>query len=47
MVDLAVAADVLVHARVLVPEVAELVVKVAEAPEYLTGQVITIDGAWI
>ena len=30
-----------------VAEVAELVVKVAEAPEYLTGQVITIDGAWI
>ncbi len=28
-------------------EVAELVVKVAEAPEYMTGQVITIDGGWI
>lgn len=28
-------------------EVAHLVQKLAEAPAYLTGQVITIDGAWI
>ena len=28
-------------------EVAELVVRLSEAPEYLTGQVITIDGGWI
>ncbi len=28
-------------------EVAELVLKLAEAPSYLTGQVITIDGGWI
>lgn len=27
-------------------EVAELVLQVAEAPAYLTGQVITIDGGW-
>lgn len=27
-------------------EVAELVVKVTEAPEYMTGQIITIDGGW-
>ncbi len=28
-------------------EVAELVVKVAEAPVYMTGQIITIDGGWM
>ena len=28
-------------------EVAELVLRLSEAPEYLTGQVITIDGGWI
>ena len=28
-------------------EVAEMVLKLAEAPFYLTGQIITIDGAWI
>ena len=28
-------------------EVAQLVFKLAEAPAYLTGQVITIDGGWI
>ncbi len=28
-------------------EVAEFVVKIANGPEYLTGQVITIDGGWI
>lgn len=28
-------------------EVAELVLKLSEAPEYLTGQIITIDGGWI
>ncbi len=28
-------------------EVAELVVRLSEAPEYLTGQIITIDGGWI
>ena len=28
-------------------EVAELVLKVAHAPVYMTGQVITIDGGWI
>ena len=28
-------------------EVAKLCVMLAEAPEYLTGQIITIDGGWI
>ena len=28
-------------------EVAQLVLKVADAPGYMTGQVITIDGGWI
>ncbi len=28
-------------------EVAELVLKLSESPEYLTGQIITIDGGWI
>ncbi|MCR5155273.1 MAG: SDR family NAD(P)-dependent oxidoreductase [Butyrivibrio sp.] len=28
-------------------EVADMVLKLAEAPFYLTGQIITIDGAWI
>lgn len=28
-------------------EVADLVVKLAQAPEYMTGQIITIDGGWI
>ncbi|WP_330361448.1 elongation factor P 5-aminopentanone reductase [Butyrivibrio sp. VCB2006] len=28
-------------------EVAELVLKVAQAPSYMTGQIITIDGGWI
>lgn len=28
-------------------EAAELVLKILEAPSYLTGQVITMDGAWI
>lgn len=28
-------------------EVAELVLKIADAPEYMTGQIITIDGGWI
>ena len=28
-------------------EVAELVLKVSEAPLYMTGQIITIDGGWI
>ena len=28
-------------------EVAELVLMVAEAPSYMTGQIITIDGGWI
>jgi 3-oxoacyl-[acyl-carrier protein] reductase len=28
-------------------EVADLVLKVAEAPSYMTGQIITIDGGWI
>lgn len=27
-------------------EVAELVVKIIEAPEYMTGQIITMDGGW-
>ncbi len=28
-------------------EVADLVFRISESPEYLTGQIITIDGAWI
>jgi 3-oxoacyl-[acyl-carrier protein] reductase len=28
-------------------EVADLVLKVAEAPTYMTGQIITIDGGWV
>ncbi len=28
-------------------EVAELVIKVCEAPIYMTGQIITIDGGWV
>ena len=28
-------------------EVAELVLMVSEAPSYMTGQIITIDGGWI
>lgn len=28
-------------------EVADLVVRIAEGPDYLTGQIITIDGGWI
>jgi len=28
-------------------EVAEMVLKIAESPDYLTGQVITIDGGWV
>ena len=28
-------------------DVADLVVKLAQAPEYMTGQIITIDGGWI
>ena len=28
-------------------EVAELVLSVAEAPTYMTGQIITVDGGWI
>ena len=27
-------------------EVAELTVKVIEAPEYMTGQIISLDGGW-
>ena len=28
-------------------EVADLVMKLIEAPEYLTGQIIKMDGGWI
>ena len=28
-------------------EAGELVVKLLESPDYLTGQVITMDGGWI
>ena len=28
-------------------EVADLVMKLVEAPEYLTGQIIKMDGGWI
>ena len=28
-------------------EVAQMVLSVLQAPEYLTGQIITLDGGWI
>lgn len=28
-------------------EIAEMVLKIAESPDYLTGQVITVDGGWV
>ena len=28
-------------------EVAEIVLKIAESPDYMTGQIISVDGGWI
>lgn len=28
-------------------EIADMVIRIAEAPDYLTGQIITVDGGWV